>query len=211
MRRFSLATSLLFVCPLLLVAHRPAQAQISVNGVLAIPADDSVFSDDEDDVSVKGNARSPGGQMARRLQLTIDRGMTPQRFGRDRGHENGGNHHDGDRGLDKQVNNPALDHVVTFDPSVVVTRPFEFSTQSETSMVSNGRHIVVGYNSSANSVVEFFPGFGLFFTQLLFSGFSTSHDGGRTWTSGFVPPVSSDAPFTFGDPSLAMDRRGAIY
>jgi hypothetical protein len=45
----------------------------------------------------------------------------------------------------------------------------------------------------------------------MFSGFSTSHDGGRTWTSGFVPSVAPNVPFTFGDPSLAMDRHGNIF
>src|SRR5206468_11810799 len=110
-----------------------------------------------------------------------------------------------------RINDAALDHITTFDPAVVNTRPFEFSTQSETSAVSDAKHVVVGYNSSANSTVQFIPGLGLAFTHLLFSAFSTSHDGGRTWTGGFVPPVSPDAPFTFGDPSLAIDRRGNIF
>jgi hypothetical protein len=74
-----------------------------------------------------------------------------------------------------------------------------------------GQDIVVGYNSSANSVIQFFPGFGLNATQLLFSGYSVSHDGGQTWTSGFVPPVSPLVPFVFGDPSLAADRAGNVY
>ena len=110
-----------------------------------------------------------------------------------------------------QVNDPALDHITTFDPSVVATRPFEFSTQSETSAVKDGDHVVVGYNSSAGATVQFFPGFGLAFTRLMFSAFSVSHDGGRTWASGFVPAVSDAAPFTFGDPALAIDRRGRIF
>ena len=106
-----------------------------------------------------------------------------------------------------QVNNPSFDHISTFPG----TRPFEFATESETSVVANGRHVVVGYNSSAGAVVENFPGFGLFYTQLLFSAFSVSHDGGATWASGFLPPVSPDSPFTFGDPSVALDRRGNIF
>jgi hypothetical protein len=111
-----------------------------------------------------------------------------------------------------QVNDPALDHITTFDPRVVITRPFEFATQSETSAVRNGKHVVVGYNSSAASVVENIPGLGLAFTQLKFSAFSVSHDGGRTFASGFVPAVNDAvAPFTFGDPALAIDRRGNIF
>ena len=107
---------------------------------------------------------------------------------------------------DVQVNNPALDHVVSF-PNL--TRPFEFSTQSETSVAANGRHIVVGYNSSANAEVKLFPQ-GLFFTKVLFTAFSVSHDGGGTWTSGFVPPPAG-SNFTFGDPALAVDRRGNFF
>ena len=211
MRRHSLIISALCVCAALLAAQRPAQAQTRVNGVLAIPADDAAFDGEDDgDATVKGNVRSAGGQMAHKLQRAVQSGLVPLPFSRVRGQQHEGDH-EGDVALNVQVNDPALDHVVTFDPAVVVTRPFEFSTQSETSVVTNGRHIVVGYNSSAGAVVEFFPGFGLFFTQLLFTAFSTSHDGGHTWTSGFVPPVSSDSPFTFGDPSLAMDRRGNIY
>lgn len=104
-----------------------------------------------------------------------------------------------------QANNPALDHIQTF----AGTRPFEFSIQSETSIVRSGRDIVVGYNSSANQpVVQI--GSQLFFTHRFFSGFSSSHDGGRTWTSGFVPPVPGSI-FTFGDPSLAVDRAGNFY
>ena len=211
MRRHSLIISAFYVCAALFAAHRPAQAQTRVNGVLAIPADDAAFDgDDEGDATVKGNVRSPGGQMARQLQRAIQSGLVPLPFSHVRGQEHQGDR-EGDVALNVQVNDPALDKVVTFDPAVVRTRPFEFSTQSETSVVSSGQDITVGYNSSAGAVVEFFPGMGLFFTQLMFSGFSTSHDGGRTWASGFVPPVSPDAPFTFGDPSLAMDRRGNIY
>ena len=211
MRRYSWITTSLYVCAALLVAHRPAQAQTRINGILAIPADDAAFDgEDEGDATVKGNVRSPGGQMAQRLQRAVRSGQVPLPMSRVRGHDDAGERGE-EGGLNVQINDPALDHVVTFDPSVVRTRPFEFSTQSETSMVSRGNHITVGYNSSASAVVEFFPGFGLFFTRILFSGFSTSHDGGRTWTSGFVPPVSPNAPFTFGDPSLAMDRRGNIY
>ncbi len=104
-----------------------------------------------------------------------------------------------------QVNDPALDHIQTFPG----TRPFEFSIQSETSVAAFGNDIVVGYNSSADSpVVQL--GAGLFFTHVHFSGFSASHDGGRTWKSGFVPPVAG-SPFTFGDPSVGVDRRGNFF
>jgi len=115
-------------------------------------------------------------------------------------------------GFNVQVNDPALDHIVTFPPAELVEKlPFEFSTQRETSVVSMGQDIVVGYNSSAGSALQFFPGLGVFYTQILFSGYPVSHDGGQTWTSGFVPPVSSDVPFVFGDPSVAVDRAGNVY
>jgi hypothetical protein len=77
-------------------------------------------------------------------------------------------------------------------------------------VVVNGKHVVVGYNSSAASVVQRFPQ-GLFFTHLLFTAYSVSHDGGATWASGFVPPVAPTSPFTFGDPSMALDRKGNVF
>jgi hypothetical protein len=201
---------------LIVVPSRPANAQVGkpLDGRVVIPVDDdiAVFGGD-DNAPVKGGIglRSAGGQLAQRLQRAVQSGLVPIArpiAGKEKGRGDNGR---SDDAFNVQVNNPALDHIVTFDPTIVKTRPFEFSTQSETSAVRDGRHVVVGYNSSAGSEVQFFPGFGLAFTRLQFSGFSTSHDGGRTWTSGFVPPVSNNAPFTFGDPSLAMDRRKNIF
>ena len=149
--------------------------------------------------------------MAQRLVRAVRSGLVPVRGAPAAGTESRGTGGGDDDAVNVQVNDPALDHIVTFDPAVVVTRPFEFSTQSETSAVRDGKHVVVGYNSSAGTTVQFFPGFGLAFTRVLLSGFSTSHDGGRTWSSGFVPPVSEDAPFTLGDPALAIDRRGNVF
>ncbi|HEV2474978.1 MAG TPA: sialidase family protein [Candidatus Dormibacteraeota bacterium] len=105
-----------------------------------------------------------------------------------------------------QVNDPTLDNIQTFTG----TRPFEFSIQSETSTVSFGENVVVGYNSSANQPVVQLPSGGLAFTHRELSGYSFSHDGGRTWTSAFIPP-SPGSPFTFGDPALAVDRAGNFY
>lgn len=112
---------------------------------------------------------------------------------------------DEDETLNVQVNDPALDHIQTF----AGTRPFEFSVQSETSIAAFRNNILVGYNSSADQpVVQI--GTGLFFTHRHFSGFSVSRDGGETWTSGFVPAVPG-SPFTFGDPSVGVDRQGNFY
>lgn len=121
----------------------------------------------------------------------------------DEGKSDEGRHDEDARNV--QVNDPALDHIQTF----AGTRPFEFSTQSETSITAFGNHILVGYNSSADQPVVQLPT-GLFFDHRHFSGFSASHDGGRTWTSGFVPPVVG-SPFTFGDPSVGVDRAGNLY
>ena len=191
-----------------------AQAQVKVGGKIVIPAEDfAQFADDEDSLSVKGGIglRSSGGQVAQSIRGAVPVSSLPVSGVPVSGQQSPGNSGHRTVGPSVQVNNPALDHITTFPPTQVVTRPFEFATQSETSIVSMGQDIVVGYNSSAGAIVEFFPGFGLFFTQLLFDGYSTSHDGGQTWVSGFVPPVSPDAPFTFGDPSLAADRNGNIY
>ena len=203
----------------LLAGPAPGAAQgdlTVVNGAIVIPVDGDLAPVDGEstgDVTVKGGVwiQSIGGQIAGRLQRAIQSGLVPYTGSIVKGDSRrGGGSDAGVRG-NVQVNDGAIDHIVTFDPAVVNTRPFEFATQSETSSVKDGRHIVVGYNSSAGSEVSFIPGLGLAFTKLMFSGVSTSHDGGKTWTSGFVPSVSPQVPFTFGDPSLAMDRDGNIY
>jgi hypothetical protein len=48
---------------------------------------------------------------------------------------------------------------------------------------------------------------GLVFDRIQISAFSTSTDGGKTFTSGFFPGVGG-IPFTFGDPSVGVDRHG---
>ncbi|HET7401414.1 MAG TPA: sialidase family protein [Usitatibacter sp.] len=185
-----------------------------LGGVLVLPVEEDVSAFDADavgDATVKGNVRSLGGTLAARMHAAVQSGNLPASTVGSFGVSGRGN---GKGPLDKlnvQANDPNLDHIQTFPPSQVVTRPFEFATQSETSAVVNGRHMVVGYNTSAGAVVEFIPGFGLAFTQLMLSGVSTSHDGGKTWSSGFVPSVSPDVPFTFGDPSLGIDRAGNVY
>ena len=210
----SSAAALIAAAYLQVAAHGDT---IRLNGVVVIPVEEdnaAVDGETTGDATVKGGIglMSGGGQMMQRLVRAAQSGLVPLAGAPVGGRESRG---DGDGLADQrnvQVNDPALDHITSFDPSVVVTRPFEFSTQSETSAVKDGQHVVVGYNSSAGAKVQFFPGFGLAFTQLKFSGFSTSHDGGRTWTSGFVPAVSdAKAPFTFGDPSLALDRNGNVF
>jgi hypothetical protein len=209
---------------LLVVGLKPGRAAAeagttTAGGRVVIPVgdDEAVFDgDDEGDVTVKGGiglalSNAPTGRLRDRLIRATRSGNLAtgpaapsiQAPGRNGAARAAGN---------VQVNDPALDHVTTFDPRIVVTRPFEFATESETSAVRNGKHVVVGYNSSAGSVVEFIPGLGLAFTQLKFSAFSVSHDGGRTFASGFIPAVNDAvAPFTFGDPALAIDRRGNIF
>jgi hypothetical protein len=104
------------------------------------------------------------------------------------------------------VNDPALDHIQDF---AIANRPFEFSIESETSVAAFRNHILVGYNSSANQpVVQI--GKSLFFLHRFLSGFSISHDGGETWSSGFIQPVPGSV-FTFGDPSVGVDRAGNFY
>ena len=185
---------------------------ITIDGQIVIPVDD-IGGDTDGDATVKGGIgiMSAGGH-AKQHALSAAQSaaslLPPVQGKKDDSRADGDGNDDG---RNVQINDPALDHIVAFDPSMVVTRPFEFSTQSETSAVKDGRHVVVGYNSSAGAKVAFFPGMGLAYTQLLLSGFSVSHDGGETWKSGFVPSESATAPFTFGDPSVAMDRQGNIF
>jgi hypothetical protein len=109
------------------------------------------------------------------------------------------------RGDNVQTNDPGLDNIQTL-PN---TRPFVSYTQSETSIAASGSNIVATYNSSANQPLAVIGGV-LQFTRRFLSGYSTSNDGGRTWTSGFFPPVPGSI-FTFGDPVAAVDRKGVFY
>ena len=110
------------------------------------------------------------------------------------------------RGGNTQVNDPALDNVQIFN----LFRPFVSFTQSETSIAASGRNIVSTYNTSANQpLVQIAPGV-LQFQHRFLSGYSSSTDGGKTWTSGFMPPVPGSI-FTFGDPAIAVDRHGNFY
>src|SRR5207248_6649256 len=80
------------------------------------------------------------------------------------------------RGANTQVNDPGLDNIQIF-PGF---RPFVNYTQSETSTAAFEQNVVVGYNSSANQTFTFPP---LVRTAWTISGYSTSNDGGKTWTS----------------------------
>lgn len=215
----SLANSHLLVLAVFLAAAlAPGNARADtavVNGRIVIPVDDdatALDTDAPDDLALKAGFRSAGGQMAQKFRRAVQSGRALRVTGTIvTGQKLRGSGDDDRNELGNvQANDPALDHIVRFNVTPP-TRPFEFATQSETSAVRDGRHVVVGYNSSAGAVVTQI-GNALFFTQLKFSAFSTSHDGGRTWSSGFIPAVNDAvAPFTFGDPALAMDRRGNIF
>jgi hypothetical protein len=112
------------------------------------------------------------------------------------------------RGPNVQVNDPSLDNIQAFTVTPP-TRPYFKFTQSETSIAAFGRNIVAAYNSSANQpIVQ--SGNSVTFTHRFLSGFSNSNDAGKTWTSGFFPPVPGSI-FTFGDPVAGVDRHGNFY
>ena len=111
------------------------------------------------------------------------------------------------RGGNLQVNNPGNDFVQIFTGF----RPFVRATQSEVSSAAFGQNIVVTFNDSTGIHVKPNPsGPGLVVDQVLLSSFATSNDGGRTWTSGRMPPIAG-ASETFGDPSVGVDRHGTFY
>lgn len=111
------------------------------------------------------------------------------------------------RGGNLQTNDPLLDNIQMF-PGF---RSFVHSTQSETSVAAFGRTIVSTYNTSAGlHVIPNPSGPGLVFDRIQLSGFSTSTDGGQTFTSGFFPGVGG-IPFSFGDPSVDIDRHGNFF
>ena len=110
------------------------------------------------------------------------------------------------RGGNIQVNDPSLDNIQVF-PGF---RPFVKYTQSETSVAAYGPNIVAAYNSSANQPLIQASPTTLAFTHRFLSAFSVSNDGGKSWSSGFFPPLPGSS-FTFGDPALDVDRDGNFY
>ncbi len=111
------------------------------------------------------------------------------------------------RGGNFQVNNPAQDYVQIFSGF----RPFVRATQSEVSAAAFGRNLVVTFNDSTGIHVSPNPGgSGLLVDRVQLSSFSTSNDGGQTWTTGSIPPALGAAE-TFGDPSVGVDRHGTFY
>lgn len=114
------------------------------------------------------------------------------------------------RGGNVQVNDPTLDTIQIFP----FFRPFVHFTQSETSVAASGQNIVATYNTSAgihlSPAPPPFPPGSLIVDRVNLSGFSTSGDGGQTWTSGFFP-AAGPAGATEGDPSLGVDRAGSFH
>ena len=111
------------------------------------------------------------------------------------------------RGTNVQVNDGALDNIQEFTGF----RAFIKYTQSETSIAAFGRNIVATYNNSADQpIISATPPSTVVFQHRFLSGFSTSNDGGKTWTSGSMPPMPGSI-FTFGDPSVGVDRKGTFY
>lgn len=73
------------------------------------------------------------------------------------------------------------------------------NTQSETSVAAFGNKVVVGYNDSLVCC-----------NALNFSGYSVSHDGGKTFTDmGDLPWQTNVQPL--GDPSVSVDGEGNFY
>jgi len=105
-----------------------------------------------------------------------------------------------------QTNNPFLDNIQIFSGF----RPFVEFTQSETSVAGVGQNIVAAYNSSANQPLEQINPTTLAFTHRFLSAFSTSNNGGKSWTSGFLPPIPGSI-FTFVYPVVHVDRHGNFY
>ena len=103
-----------------------------------------------------------------------------------------------------QVNDPRLDGVQSFPGAP----PFVKATESETSVAVAGENVVVGYNSSAGAIFTDAAGDT---SQILFDAYSVSHNGGKTWQSGFIPAEPGAPPNTYGDPVLGTDRAGNFY
>jgi hypothetical protein len=192
-----------------------AQPQVTVNSKIVIPVENFAQSTgQQDSPSVKGGVsiRSTSGQLSQLLRGAVSTSSLLPGIPI-KGQLSSGGSGQKTVSSNTQVNDPALDYIATFTspPLPHPVPPFEVAIESETSIVSMGQDIVVGYNNLAGIEIAFFPGFGFAYTQLMVSGYSVSHDGGKTWRSGFIPPVSPDAPITGGDPGLTADRNGNIF
>jgi hypothetical protein len=104
-----------------------------------------------------------------------------------------------------QVNDGSLDNIQSFPPA---PPRFNFN-QSETSVAAHGSNIVAVYNTDAfTSFVEI--GGDLLVDHQFTSGFSNSTDGGKTWTTSFMPPIPGSR-MTLGDPVVEVDRQGNFH
>lgn len=184
-----------------LAAPHMAAAQTAFGGGL-IAADGSFQFAEPDDVRVKGLSVQ---SMARALGMRTLRNIVNASGFVEQPHVRRGGDRGGDDAPNVLVNDPALDNIQSFPPAP----PFEESSQNETSVAVFGRHVLVGYRSTANAPIVKIGG-SLFLTHLFISAYSISHDGGRTFTSGFVPPTAN-SPATLGDPSVGVDRDGHFF
>jgi hypothetical protein len=114
-------------------------------------------------------------------------------------------------GIGVQINDPNLDNIHFFPNALPQPqRPYEFSIQSETSMATFGPDVVVGFNNSADQPVTLTPQNTVAFVHRFLSAVSVSHDAGLSWTETSLPPIPG-SPFTFGHPSVTVDRQGNFY
>lgn len=115
-------------------------------------------------------------------------------------------------GPDIQINDPSLDNIQY--PNENHTTPWEFATESETTIVTDGANIVVSYNSTANQQIVSYSGNAsqgtAVFAYQFIAAYSVSHDGGQTWKSGFFSPSQGSTGTGF-DSVLAKDRAGNFY
>jgi len=192
-------SALVFLLGTSFALHTAAAQTASGDALIAADAFQPTKSDD---ITVKGvSIQSVGRQLGVRMLRNIVNasGFVEQprvRRGGDRG---------GDDSPNVQVNDPALDNIQRF-PGFL---PFEESSQGEPSVAVFGRHVLVGYVSSANKpIIEI--GGRLFFTHSFGLAYAISHDGGRTFTNGVVPPTPN-SPITIADPSVGVDRAGHFF
>jgi hypothetical protein len=116
----------------------------------------------------------------------------------------------GPSGPDVQVNDPSQDNIQTV---TTWKWPFEFATDSETTVAADGSNIVVSYNGTDALIVKYAgnANHGPFsFAYVYGSFYSVSHDGGQSWRSSIMTPAPGGIT-TGGDGVLATDRTGNFY
>lgn len=114
-------------------------------------------------------------------------------------------------GANRQVNDPLLDSIETFDG----TRPFVNASNADASIAAYRQNLVTVFSTSGARMLP--AGGGFAFERNLQIGYAYSSDGGRSWNSAHLPSLPERAwtggfrAFANGYGIVDVDRHGRFY